>query len=270
MSAELPPELSVASLRALAAALRDGPLAIGRSRQVLEQLAGPYAEALAQTLAEWSEQGMSPRHAAIVVEAVATTKARSVEPGALLDLVLSGPEVPGVPTGDTAATMHALVAQAEAEVLLVGYAVHNGQRVFAPVAERMAERPDLEVTLCLDTQRAWGDETPSSVLLDRFGREFREKHWPWARLPRLYHDPRSLSLGKDQRSCLHAKCVVVDRRIALITSANFTEAAQHRNIEVGVVVRHAPVAERLAAYFHGLMVNGLLVPCPLRCSDIDP
>jgi phosphatidylserine/phosphatidylglycerophosphate/cardiolipin synthase-like enzyme len=32
---------------------------------------------------------------------------------------------------------------------------------------------------------------------------------------------------------LHAKCVIVDRSRALVTSAHFTDAAQRKNIEVG-------------------------------------
>ena len=38
-------------------------------------------------------------------------------------------------------------------------------------------------------------------------------------------------------SSLHPKCVVIDEGKALVTSANFTEAAQIRNIEAGVFIR---------------------------------
>jgi len=58
---------------------------------------------------------------------------------------------------------------------------------------------------------------------------------------------------------LHAKCIIIDRSEALITSANFTEAAQERNIEVGVKVRHKPLVERLASYFEALIETGRLV-----------
>jgi phosphatidylserine/phosphatidylglycerophosphate/cardiolipin synthase-like enzyme len=57
------------------------------------------------------------------------------------------------------------------------------------------------------------------------------------------------------------KCVVVDRRVALLTSANFTEAAQQRNIEAGVVARCGQLAERLAGYFAGLRASGKLARC---------
>ena len=43
--------------------------------------------------------------------------------------------------------------------------------------------------------------------------------------------PRSLDAEGPKRASLHAKVVVADERIAFISSANFTEAAQVRNME---------------------------------------
>jgi hypothetical protein len=52
------------------------------------------------------------------------------------------------------------------------------------------------------------------------------------------------------------------RRGVFITSANFTEAAQSRNIEVGVLLRQPTAAARLFAYFDGLMSTGILHQIP--------
>jgi phosphatidylserine/phosphatidylglycerophosphate/cardiolipin synthase-like enzyme len=57
---------------------------------------------------------------------------------------------------------------------------------------------------------------------------------------------------------LHAKCIVVDRRIAFVTSANFTEAAQTRNIEIGALIRCERLAARLIGHFETLVDAGLL------------
>lgn len=62
---------------------------------------------------------------------------------------------------------------------------------------------------------------------------------------------------------MHAKCVIVDHRICLITSANFTPAAQECNIEVGVLVREAEQVRRLSSYFDGLTAD-VLAPAVLR------
>src|ERR1044072_7307094 len=75
-------------------------------------------------------------------------------------------------------------------------------------------------------------------------------------------DTVCLSDARDKRSSLHAKCVAIDRRVSLITSANFTEAAQQRNIEAGVIVRYPLFVERLVGYFEGLRASGQLVSIP--------
>ena len=82
------------------------------------------------------------------------------------------------------------------------------------------------------------------------------KQWPGARLPEVFSDRRALSMERGPRAVLHAKCVVVDERWSFVTSANFTEAAQERNIEVGVVLDHPALAQALGAQFQGLRERG--------------
>ncbi|MDX2029497.1 MAG: DISARM system phospholipase D-like protein DrmC [Blastocatellia bacterium] len=205
--------------------------------------------------------GWSLAQIALLLEAVAHDRNQVTDPSTLFDLVLSGPDVPGIPTADTAAVTHTLIEEATSEVLLVSYAVHNGQRIFERLAARMQEIPSLRVVLCLDIPRKYTETTPAEEIVHRYAGEFRQKHWPWPQPPELYYDPRSLSEEMEQRSSLHAKCVVVDRRVALVTSANLTEAARRRNIEAGVIVRYQPFVERLAGYFEGLRSTGQLAAC---------
>jgi phosphatidylserine/phosphatidylglycerophosphate/cardiolipin synthase-like enzyme len=129
----------------------------------------------------------------------------------------------------------------------------------------MAEVPALSVRFCLDIARQHNDATPAAEIVSKFARDFRARHWPWERLPELYYDPRSLQTG-DARASLHAKCVIVDGERALITSANFTDAAQRKNVEVGVDIRYPPTAARLADYFLGLCSCGAFDRCELQDS----
>ncbi|MGH9321370.1 MAG: phospholipase D-like domain-containing protein [Vicinamibacteria bacterium] len=62
---------------------------------------------------------------------------------------------------------------------------------------------------------------------------------------------------------LHAKCVVVDDRLSLVTSANFTEAAHWRNIEAGVLVDDPRFAVNLRSQFDRLIAEGLLLRLPV-------
>lgn len=255
--------LSIPDLDYLARSLREGVLAIGSSRHLAQQVGGCRAEELEAFLANLRANGMSGPQIALVVEAVSQTRRSQTEPSLLLDLVLSGPELQGVPTSDTAAVMHALLQEATDQILLVGYAIYNGKRLFEPLAKRMELYPALRTVFCVDIPRKYMDQTPSLLIVQRFAAEFREKHWPWPKIPEVYYDPRSLEQVPELHASLHAKCVVVDRRLAFVTSANFTEAAQHKNIEAGLLVRHAPIAERVAIYFEGLIQSRRLFRCEL-------
>ena len=73
--------------------------------------------------------------------------------------------------------------------------------------------------------------------------------------PDVYYDPRTAMKGPPWAS-LHAKCVVVDDARALITSANFTDRGQTRNIEAGVLIEDKAFAEELAGQWRQLVSEG--------------
>lgn len=205
---------------------------------------------------------MSVAHVAILVDALARQRENDDDITRSVQLVLSGPEVPGVPTADTGATMRRMFREATQELLLVGYAVHNAQSLFEEIAERMRTHAGLRVTMCLDIQPPYREIFDEAEVVRTFGWEFRQRHWPWEPLPELLHFRRSLTQSGEGRASLHTKCVVVDRAAVLVTSANFTEAAQKRNIEAGLLLRHPPTARKVAAYVAGLRQSGELRPCP--------
>jgi phosphatidylserine/phosphatidylglycerophosphate/cardiolipin synthase-like enzyme len=255
--------LSDAALSALTNSLRDGVLASGLNRRTIEQITGQQAGDVSKYLETLANAGMGPQHMAYLVAAIRETRCQSLDPALLYDLVLSGPDVEGVPTADTAAVVQCLISDAKEEVVLVGYAVHNGKTLFRPLSERMRDDPTLRVVFYLNIGRPHGDTSLSSEIVRRFVQEFKSKHWPWPNVPELWYDPRALAEPAAGRASLHAKCVIIDRSAAIITSANFTEAAQHRNIEAGVIIRHEPTIRRLANYFVGLRESNRLIRCPI-------
>jgi len=181
-----------------------------------------------------------------------------------IELVTSGPDIAGM-TRDTGVVLRELFAGADQRVLVVGFAVHQGREIFSTLADRMRQRPDLVARLCLDIRRAPGDTTRADSLLRRFAERFIRLEWPGPRMPDLFYDPRSLAEGEAHRASLHAKCVVVDGVRALIGSANLTEAAQLRNIEVGVVVSGL-IAAATERHFDALIAGGHLQPLlPAMC-----
>ena len=165
----------------------------------------------------------------------------SVEPlSHILELIVSGPEVPGVPVGDTFSAMHALVQAAAREVIVAGYSIYNGKEVFKSLAQRMDSIPELRVTFLVHIGREGKDTTIETDLVARYAKLFVSENWPGKRLPDMYYDPRGLQMAAAMRSNFHPKCLLVDAEEALVTSANFTMAAQKKNVEVGVKIK-API-----------------------------
>ena len=176
-------DLSISNLKALAASLRSGPLSLGLSHHAVSQIAGASASQVFDALAQLLATGIAPQHAALIVDAIAATRESAIDPDQILDLVLSGPEVPGVTTADTLTTLRTLIAEAKREVLMIGYAVHNAKPIFELLASRMA-KDNVRVVFCIEIGRRLGDTSLDSEIVHRFSREFREKHWPWPNLPR--------------------------------------------------------------------------------------
>jgi phosphatidylserine/phosphatidylglycerophosphate/cardiolipin synthase-like enzyme len=115
----------------------------------------------------------------------------------------------------------------------------------------------------LDVRRPDCDSSSEAEIVRRFAARFREKDWPGTRMPELYYDPRSTDLDPSRRASLHAKCIVVDETQSFVSSANFTEAAQLRNIEVGLLVRSPALSRQLIQHFETLAAESLLRPIPL-------
>jgi phosphatidylserine/phosphatidylglycerophosphate/cardiolipin synthase-like enzyme len=87
--------------------------------------------------------------------------------------------------------------------------------------------------------------------------QFLQENWPFGDpVPAIYYDPRTVMPGSSIN--LHAKCVVVDDRFALIGSANFTHNAQARNIELGVLIDDPMFARDLSRQWMGLVEAGLV------------
>lgn len=58
---------------------------------------------------------------------------------------------------------------------------------------------------------------------------------------------------------LHAKCIVVDERRALVGSANFTDRGQTRNLEVGALVEDPTFSKHLLVHRRAMTDVDLLV-----------
>ena len=258
---EILSHLSTADLTAFATALESGWIAPSSPEKLFRTYAGDNAASLKQWLKCQTPEVFSQSQVARMLRAVGAGRAR--EQILAPDLVVSGPDVPGVPTADTHSVVQSLFQEATSEVILAGYAFYNGQALFERLHEHWTLNPALKLIFHVDVPRRHGDTSSAEGIIKKYVDEFRAKHWPWQPVPELYFDPRALESDSRTRASLHAKVVVIDRRKLLLTSANFTEAAQQKNIELGVLCSLPYLAERVCSYFEGLRKQGLLKRLPI-------
>lgn len=151
--------------------------------------------------------------------------------------VWTGPESETAHGRLTLAVLSDLVDEAQTDILLVSYATLPSRSVRASL-EAAAAR-DVNISLLLerrsDNPRYEGSDDPFPGLAAR--------RLIWS----AKHRPSGASM--------HAKLLVVDRRTALIGSANLTGYGLDRNLECGVLIRGGPVPTRLVD--HLLSARGI-------------
>ena len=251
--------LSANQLQDLATALRNGTITLGSQPFMLtSRVPAKAADAVAADFAERRAIGMHPDHVADLLTLLAEQR-RTVEAEiGRHDLVWTGPQAKGSASRDTQVVVRELFRSAESHVVLSTYSIYRGAEFFEPLAERMAERPGLTVHLFANVERKAGKTAQEAI--DKFATDFGNYHWPWNRRPQVFFDPRAQDEAAG--AVLHAKCIVVDERRALITSANFTEAASERNIEAGVLTTDKALVQALSSQFRRLVAEKVLVRLP--------
>ena len=139
----------------------------------------------------------------------------------------------------TPAVVSELLAEATTDVLRVGHAVQEGAGVTCGLLAA-AER-GVRMTLLLERRE-------DNAAFDQRGAlrsiPARRLCWP------ADHRERSASL--------HAKVLVIDRRAALIGSANLTGAAMTRKLECGLLLRGGQHPARLCDHVEALLEQGVL------------
>jgi phosphatidylserine/phosphatidylglycerophosphate/cardiolipin synthase-like enzyme len=233
-------KLGASELRALAAAA-----ASGRLNPATPGLVGRFVSdgaVVSRALAELAASGAA---FAPTLELLAEAAERRNSMEDLVELVLTGPN-----TGagrDTGVVVRQLFREARTSVWVCGYKLYNARDLFADLA-----RPELRVRMMLDIGEADGQSEEAAVR--RFLEDFRRWQWPeGAALPEIWYDPLSLLPYGENRAVAHAKCVVADNRYLFVSSANFTEASQNRNLEAGILVDSSTLAARMVQFLEGLI-----------------
>ncbi len=160
-----------------------------------------------------------------------------------LDLVVSGPTSTVLHARRTEQVLLQLISEAHREILLITYALHMYDDLHTALAAALAR--GVEITVLTedqdDDQHFHGD--PVKALE---GLAVHRLRWPAGKRP---------AAG----AALHGKAVIIDRSIALITSANMTRRAAGDNLEVGMLIRSGDIPQRLGAHVQSLLQQHTLI-----------
>ena len=236
---ELVAELSESHVAALAAAIRSVGSSSG-SAAVTVRTAVPasHHKPVDKLLAAW--KAASPTDGASVALALETALVAQRRAGSSsVEVVVTGPDSPAAPVRLTSEVVQQLIDSARSRVMLISYAAYQMPTIIAALDAAVARGVQVDVIL----------ESPEN--LDGGGgaaayKKYRVFHWPL--------DERDPPEAK-----LHAKAVIVDGRDVLLTSANMSNAAYDKNIELGVLCQGGPTAERVQQHFDALIARGVLV-----------
>ena len=171
-----------------------------------------------------------------------------------VDLVWTGDEAKTAYARPTVTVVRELFESAQEYVLIAGYAFDHGAAIFAPLHAVMRGR-GVVVDIYLHVERA----RPRQEVSEHVAHEvatFFARNWPFGTPhPAIYVAPGTI----DPTLCesLHAKCVIVDGRVAMVGSANFTDRGQSRNIEVGARIEDRGFAEALVGQFRAATNAGV-------------
>ena len=187
------------------------------------------------------------------------------------DLVWSGPDGASGSARDTSIVLRELFEGARENVILAGYSFEGGSSILEPLHRRMASER-LDVRFFIDVEQLGSGAHWERHLLGAWN-NFLTKAWCFGPpYPEVYYDVRAAIPGRNVREStqddpgfvsLHAKCVVVDGRLSLVSSANFTKRAHERNIECGALIDDPHFSRQLASQWLSLIEGGFV-------KKIDP
>lgn len=254
-------QLSDHDLDQLLDALSQGTIASGAS---LQQIHKAGFDSHAELIRDWLPKAVSLLGSVAGVTAVVRLlrdeRRRAAKEDPHPELIVTGPNLGGGRSRDTRVVVRELFESARHSVLIVGYAFHGSDRIFKPLADRMAGNSGLTVRVIVNVHPERGLSAEETIR--KFGEDFPRSSWPFHPRPEIYYSPGSLEDQGSGLASVHAKLIVVDQTRVYLGSANFTTAGFQRNLEAGIRLRSAEMGRELTRDFDEMISSGYLCLLP--------
>jgi cardiolipin synthase A/B len=164
-----------------------------------------------------------------------------------VELVWTGPATGMVPIRHTAQVLTGLIDEARERLFLVSFVAYHVGTVIDALHRAVERGVGVRVLLEQSKERG-GSVTVDSVAMLR-------RNLPRAQLYKWDNTKADLT----PNASVHAKCAVADGHIAFVTSANLSDAAMERNMELGVLLRGGQVPSILDRHLAALVTTKQLL-----------
>ena len=165
-----------------------------------------------------------------------------------LELAWTGPDSGVIGIHRTEQVLYDLVNSAERSLILVSFAAHRVPRLLEEI-QRAAAR-NVAIRLILEFEESSDGQLSFDAIAAFRGLDKRVEVFQWPLSKRELN-------GAGRPGKLHVKCVVADGAKAFVSSANLTDDAMNRNMELGVLFSGYKAAE-LQRHFESLIGSGVL------------
>jgi phosphatidylserine/phosphatidylglycerophosphate/cardiolipin synthase-like enzyme len=165
------------------------------------------------------------------------------------EIIWSGPSNGLFPVRRIDQVLYDLINEASQRMLLVTFAAHRIERLCSCIHRALLR--GVSLTLVLEAEQESEGQLSRDALsafssISAAG--CRIFYWPIDQRTRN-------AAGKPGK--LHAKCAVIDSS-AIIGSANLTDDAFNRNLEMGILLRGGPTPDQIFSHFNALIDRGVL------------
>jgi cardiolipin synthase len=166
------------------------------------------------------------------------------------ELVWTGPSTPVVPVRRTEQVLADLIRCAERRLTMTSFGIFQVPRLVEDLEQALTRGVALRIVLGDRESRADQEIDRQRQQLGRVvAAQATLLHWPPERRPRDEQGHAGL---------MHIKAAVADSKVAFLTSANLTEAALERNMELGVLIRGGGLPAAIDRLFDTLAESGEL------------
>jgi phosphatidylserine/phosphatidylglycerophosphate/cardiolipin synthase-like enzyme len=214
----------------------------------ISSLLNPDSTFLLQSLIERTNGNANSRELGLMLHSMSGA-CEACENNSPAEIVWTGPTTRDFPIRRMDQVLYDLINTAEHSILLVTFAAAKVKTLQESLLKAISR--GVEVTMVLEFEEESGGQLTFDAV-KAFSKEMISKmhiyYWPIEKRERN-------QLGRPGK--LHVKCAVIDN-CAVITSANLTDDAFNRNMEMGVLFRKGEMPSLIREQFLHLVMNNIL------------